>query len=355
MAQLADSSINTWENFVEMYGLPTDGAEALVCLEKMWEEDDASIDESVLKPVEKGYLKVSGLPGDMSYEWVAGEAPPTSPLIAPLTPINVECPPSLLAPSPLALQALPLEEFSVEEVDAIVSNSELFEFKTAYGVMGLLGVKVNRAGHFVFMPATEKAQQLTCLKTTHSKRYPNYICVSSSVQRKDAVFTQSLSKLIAKTFEPDLAMVDILVAHADNNYLNCSYDNLLVKMNGLVSSHTSDMKRMKHLEIVDGENWVPVITWDGCVIYNYYVSDKGRFYFEFADGRKHLLNVVGKQRVRIRNKLMSAVQLVVRAFLITSPMYGYDQYHVCREDDGLAVTNLSVFLGSEKLHKYLIA
>jgi len=215
---------------------------------------------------------------------------------------------------------------------------------------------VNRLGHFVFMPTTAKAQTLTCLKTTHSKNYPNYICVSNSVQRRNALFKQSLSKLIAKTFEPDLAMVDILVAHADANYMNCAYDNLLVKMNGLVPCPTEDMKRVKHLKDVEGENWVPLITWDGCVVHNYYVSDRGRFCFEFADGQKHLLNVGTNQRVRIRNKLMSATQLIVRAFLITSPMYGYDQYHVRRltaSTTNLDASNFQVFLGSQKLHNYM--
>ena len=100
-----------------------------------------------------------------------------------------------------------------------------------------------------------------------------------------------------------------------------------------------------------------MITWDGCVVHNYYVSDKGRFCFEFADGQKHLLNVGTNLRVRIRNKLMSATQLIVRAFLITSPMYGYDQYHVRKltaSTTNLDASNFQVFFGSQKLHNYMI-
>ena len=116
------------------------------------------------------------------------------------------------------------------------------------------------------------------------------------------------------------------------------------------------MQRLKAFALLDNENWVPVITWDGCVIHNYYVSNKGRFYYEHSDGRKHLLNVSKALRVRIRHKLMYAMHLVVRAFLLTNPLFGVDQYSIVRIDDNpsnLTCDNIRVYLGSCALQRFL--
>jgi hypothetical protein len=155
-------------------------------------------------------------------------------------------------------------------------------------------------------------------------------------------------------------MVDINVSPKDGNYMNCAFDNLEAEISCLVPCGAEEIKRHKSLVPIDGEEWVPVVTWDGCIIEHYFVSNKGRFYFEFADSRKHSLGVNGgrSQRVRIRRKQMNPIQLIVRAFIITDPQFGYDQYHVekiVEDSSNMAVDNLIVYFGSKKLQQFLSA
>jgi hypothetical protein len=208
------------------------------------------------------------------------------------------------------------------------------------------------------MPVDPKFQNLVAMKSVHSLREPNFVCVSTSVKKRDAIFSQNLSKIIVKTFQPELSMVDIVVKHKDGNYLNDAFDNLEVRITSLIPCADEEMKRFRMLAPIEGEEWVPVVTWDGCIIQNYFVSNKGRFYFEFADGRKHHLNMGRSQRVRIRRKQMNPIQLIVRAFIITEPQFGYDQYYVTKVVDdvsNISVDNLIVYFGSLKLQNFLSA
>jgi hypothetical protein len=251
------------------------------------------------------------------------------------------------------------ELYCEEEIDELVNEMDGLKFKTAYGVMGMLGVRVNEQGQFAFMPPQGSLSVLALFKSVHVSQSPNYLCLSTTPQKQDAVYSQSLAKMVYKTFHPEVAMTDINVTHKDNNAMNCSLENLQVTLQKFPNATERSLVRVHNFSDLIGERWEPVTLWEGDVIENYFVSTFGRFskHYEstsFGPCRKLLTS---EKRVRINGKLMAVDALVVRAFIVTVPLFGLDQYVIRQkakvEGDNRAC-NFRVVLGSFKLQAWLI-
>jgi hypothetical protein len=103
------------------------------------------------------------------------------------------------------------------------------------------------------------------------------------------------------------------------------------------------------------ESWEPMQLWDGEVIPDYFVSNMGRFCTKAMYGNQRarkLITVTKSKRVRVNGKQLPVHLLVVRAFLVTEPLYGADQYAILKKmmsDDDNRAENFVVYLGSYKL------
>jgi hypothetical protein len=294
MAQMNDPAINTLANFYEMYKLP------------MPAEDS----------------KPSAKPAE--------DSPPFS----PTTPSQIDL-------------------FCEEEIDDMIANVEGLKFQTAYGVMGEMGVKVNKQGQFTLMVPQGPLINLTLMKSVHARFYSNYICLSTTSSKADAILSQNLGKMVYKTFHPEVAMQDIYVTYKDNNAMNCALDNLIAKPTKPVKATERTTVAMSDFADLRNETWVPMLLWDGTVIQGHFVSNMGRFcaHAMFGQGRK-LLAITKNKRVRAKGKLLCVDMLIARAFLITEPIYGQDQYCIVKKlpcDEDNRAENFVVYVGSYKL------
>jgi len=210
----------------------------------------------------------------------------------------------------------------------------------AYGVMGVMGVKVNKQGQFVLMVPQGPLINLILLKSVHARFYSNYICLSTTGSKADAIFSQNLGKMVHKiqTFHPEIAMQDIYITYKDNNAMNCALDNLMAKPTKPVKATERTTVAMHDFADFrnDHKTWVPMrmLLWDGTVIQNHFVSNMGRFCAQathsYGQGRK-LLTITKSKRIRAKGKLLCVDMLIARAFLTTEPLYGQDQYSIVKK------------------------
>ena len=159
----------------------------------------------------------------------------------------------------------------------MIANMEGLKFQTAYGVMGAMGVKVNKQGQFVLMVPQGPMNKLTLMKSVHAQFYSNYICLSTTSSKSDAIVSQNLAKMVFKTFHPELALSDIAVIYKDNNAMNCSLDNLVGKPGKALAATERKTIAMHDFADLRNESWEPMQLWDGEVIPDYFVSNMARF------------------------------------------------------------------------------
>jgi hypothetical protein len=190
--------------------------------------------------------------------------PPESPPYSPTSPCYsgvklVE--PLSVPPSP---EGSPL--FCEETIDDLIANMEGLKFQTAYGVLGAMGVKVNKQGQFTFMAPQSVLTSLTLMKSVHASFYTNYICLSTTSSKADALYSQNLAKMVYKAFHPEVALQDIFVIHKDNNAMNCALDNLIAKPLKAIRATERAIVAMHDFADLRNEMWVPLVLWDGTEI-----------------------------------------------------------------------------------------
>jgi hypothetical protein len=137
--------------------------------------------------------------------------------------------------------------------------------------------------------------------------------------------------------------------------MNCSLDNMIAKPIKAIKASERAMIAMHDFADLRNELWLPMVVWEGIEIAQHFVSNMGRFCVKgvscHGEARK-LLNITKGRRVRVKGKLLSVEMLVVRAFLVSEPLYGLDQYAIIKKvpsDDDNRAENFVVYLGSYKL------